>query len=162
MHQITSADAGSVRLFFQELAGDSETVSVFHPHLFTPEQAVKIAHYNGLDYYAAVLLDDRMVGYGMLRGWDEGYEIPSLGLVISASFRGLGLGHLMMNYLHTVVRLRGAKTIMLKVYKENETAARLYRQMGYVLSDLNEREWKGLCEIGAAHRGCECDRKGCK
>jgi ribosomal protein S18 acetylase RimI-like enzyme len=154
--------AESVRLFFQELYGDSVTSAVFHPHVFTAEQAVKIAHYSGLDYYAAMFIDDRMVGYGLLRGWDEGYKIPSLGVVVSASYRGLGLGRLMINYLHSVARLRGVKTIMLKVYKSNEAAAQLYRRMGYILSDLNAQEWTGTCEVGSESSGCDCDRMVCK
>jgi ribosomal protein S18 acetylase RimI-like enzyme len=55
----------------------------------------------------------------------------------------------MMDYLHAVARIRGAKTIMLRVYKNNEPAAQLYRRMGYVLSDLNEREWRGTFDLHA-------------
>lgn len=159
--RIMPAHAESVRLFFQKLAGDSETGAVFHPHSFTPEQALKIAHYTGQDYYAAMLLDDMMVGYGILRGRDEGYEIPYIGVVVSAASRGLGLGRMMMDYLHAVARIGGVKTIMLKVYKSNEAAVQLYRRMGYILSDLNEREWKGVFEMGEESRARGCDRTDC-
>ena len=125
-------------------------MATVHPHPFTPEHALTIAHYSGRDYYAAMLIDDEMVAYGMLRGWDEGFEIPSLGIVVGASHRGLGLGRGMMEYLHAVARDRGALTIRLKVYKSNAVAAQLYRRMGYVLSDHNEREWLGVFDTHAA------------
>jgi ribosomal protein S18 acetylase RimI-like enzyme len=115
-----------------------------------------------MDYYAAVIRGDRMIGYGMLRGWDEGYEIPTLGIVVSSSSRGLGLGRLIMEYLHVIARARNVRSIMLKVYKKNEAAVRLYRGLGYVLSD-HDQEWKGVLEIGAERRGApECGRAGCK
>jgi ribosomal protein S18 acetylase RimI-like enzyme len=142
--------ADAVRRFFASLALDTEAMVTFHPHPFTREHALTIAHYDGRDYYAGMLVGDEMVAYGMLRGWDEGYEIPSLGIAVSASHRGLGLGRGMMEHLHAVARDRGATTIRLKLYKTNTVAARLYRRMGYVLSDHNEREWLGILDLHAA------------
>ena len=142
--------ADAVRRFFASLALDSETTATFHPHPFTAEHALAIAHYGGRDYYAGMLIGDAMVAYGMLRGWDEGYEIPSLGIVVSGSHRGLGLGRGMMEHLHAVARDRGVTTIRLKVYKANTVAAQLYRRMGYVLSDHNEREWLGILDMHEA------------
>jgi len=135
--------------FFEELAADDEATALFHPHPFTAEQAEAIAAGDGRDYYAAMLVGDTMVAYGMLRGWDEGYERPSLGIVIGAAHRGLGLGHLMMEYLHAVARVRGAPSIILRVYKHNTAAVELYRRMGYVLSELNEHEWRGTLDLRA-------------
>ena len=148
--QIGPDQEDAVRRFFASLTLDAEAMATFHPHPFTAERALTIAHYSGRDYYAAMLIDDEMVAYGMLRGWDEGFEIPSLGIVVSASHRGLGLGRGMMDYLHAVARDRGALTIRLKVYKTNAAAAQLYRRMGYVLSDHNEREWLGIFDMHVA------------
>jgi ribosomal protein S18 acetylase RimI-like enzyme len=145
--------ASSLGRFFALLAADQRAASVFHPHPFTPEQAKLIAEYSGHDCYAGVLAGDDIVAYGMLRGWDEGYEIPSLGVAVASGHRGLGLGRLMMDYLHSVARLRGAPSIMLKVYKNNEPAAQLYRQMGYEMTDLNEREWRGTFQFRASSKG---------
>lgn len=161
--RITPADAECVGGFFRELSQDSEACSFFHPHPFSPVEAVKISSYTGLDYYAAVMQGGRMVGYGMLRGWDEGYTIPSLGIVVSSFSRGLGLGRLMMEYLHAVARTRNVRSIMLKVYKRNEAAVSLYRGLGYVLSDLNDQEWKGILEIRVESGGApEAVRVGSK
>ena len=139
-----------VRRFFATVVLDTEAMAAFHPHPFTPEQASAIAHYNGRDHYAAMLIGEEMVAYGMLRGWDEGFEIPSLGIVVGASHRGLGLGRGMMDHLHAVARDRGAVAVRLKVYKTNAVAAGLYRRMGYVLSDHNEREWLGILDMHEA------------
>ena len=144
------AHADALQRFFASLALDADAMRAFHPHPFTPEYALTIAHYSGRDYYAGMLIDDEMVAYGMLRGWDEGFEIPSLGIVVDKSHRGLGFGRGLMDHLHAVALDRGAMTIRLKVYKTNSVAAELYRRMGYVLSDQNEREWLGIFDLHAA------------
>ncbi len=57
-----------------------------------------------------------IVAYGMLRGWDEGYETPSLGIAVHSEWQARGVGRRMMEHLHQVARVRGAKRIRLKVY----------------------------------------------
>jgi ribosomal protein S18 acetylase RimI-like enzyme len=123
--------------FFHSLASDPET-AFFHPHKFTDEAASQIANYKGQDLYYAILYNNQMLGYGMLRGWDEGYIIPSLGIAIHASARNMGLGRLMMNFLHAAAQMRGASKIRLKVSPENTSAIRLYTQLGYQF--LTEKE----------------------
>jgi ribosomal protein S18 acetylase RimI-like enzyme len=116
-------------------AGDDRT---FHPHPFTPEAAAERARYRGKDVYAVAVAAGRALGYGMLRGWDEGYEIPSLGIAIHPAARALGLGRALMLYLHAEARRRGAPRIRLKVYPDNESAIALYRSLGYDFGGARE------------------------
>ena len=71
-----------LRSFF-ELLSSSGDVRFFHPHEFTEEAVNRICQHKGQDYYCLMIRFDEIVGYGMLRGWDEGYEIPSLGIAVS-------------------------------------------------------------------------------
>ena len=73
----------------------------------------------------------QVLSYGMLRGWDEGYEIPSLGILVRADVRGAGLGDLTMRLLHLAARRRGARRIRLTVYERNHRAISLYVSLGY-------------------------------
>jgi ribosomal protein S18 acetylase RimI-like enzyme len=104
---------------------------LFSPHPFDRESAGRICDYAGPDVYCLMILDGEVVGYGLLRGWDEGYAIPSLGICIAPSRRGGGLGRLMMDFLHTEARRRRCEKVRLKVRKDNERAHALYRAMGY-------------------------------
>lgn len=104
----------------------------FHPHPLDGEAARRIASYNGRDLYYVLLQGSRVLGYGMLRGWDEGYTIPSLGIAIHPVSRGMGYGKLVMEFLHAAARSRGATRIRLKVHPENQVAVRLYTQLGYI------------------------------
>jgi len=97
-------------------------------------------------YYVAVA-SDRVLGYGILRGWDEGYQIPSLGIAFLPDARGKGLGRLFMTFLHAAARLRGAKRIRLKVYPDNTVAVKLYEDMGYRYTETSEGQLVGYMDL---------------
>ena len=48
----------------------------FHPHPMTDEEAKRLCGYRGRDLYYAACMGTAVLAYGLLRGWDEGYEIP--------------------------------------------------------------------------------------
>jgi ribosomal protein S18 acetylase RimI-like enzyme len=125
--------------FFRALAeaGDEK---FFHPHPLTSDEAREHANYSGKDLYYALVEGDRVIGYGMLRGWDEGYEIPSLGIAMHPSVRGFGLGELFMRFLHAAARRRGCEKIRISVYRQNTEAMALYKKLGYCLeSEQNDK-----------------------
>lgn len=119
----------------------------FHPHPFTDEEAKRRAQYSGRDLYLALVDRDRVIGYGMLRGLDEGYEIPSLGIAIHPSERGTGLGKLLMHFLHIAARRRGASRIRLKVHAENTIGIQLYEQLGYTFQGEEGGQLIGYLEL---------------
>jgi [ribosomal protein S18]-alanine N-acetyltransferase len=119
----------------------------FHPHPFTAEKATELCAYRGRDLYYVALAEESILGYGMLRGWDEGYEIPSLGIVLHPSVRGSGLGSTMMHFLHSAARFRGAKRVRLKVYRDNIAAKSMYEKLGYVFEKSDLPELVGFLEL---------------
>jgi len=120
-------------VFFAHLRSTGEEAR-FHPHPFTLEAARERAMYAGRDVYCVATVGDVVLGYGMLRGWDQGFAAPSLGIATHADARGIGLGRALMLYLHAEARRRGAPRIRLKVYPENQVAMELYRTLGYVFA----------------------------
>lgn len=118
-----SLDAARLAVLFAEL-----DPAYFHPHPLTREEAERIAAYQGRDVYLAT--DD---AYGMLRGYDQGYEVPSLGIAVRPDCYRQGKGRAMMKRLHDVARERGSKLVRLRVDPTNERAKALYRSMGYLL-----------------------------
>jgi ribosomal protein S18 acetylase RimI-like enzyme len=103
----------------------------FRPHPFTPEQARQIANRGGQDVYAMLLDHGRPVAYGMLRGWDDGFTTPALGIAVRNDSRGLGIAVEMMAHLHAEARSRGVETIRLRVDRNNFKARRLYESLSY-------------------------------
>lgn len=126
-------------LLFEDIAATSPR---FHPHPLTRSFAEE--HTWNLDIYVVAMarIKDSIsaVGYGMLRGWDAGYDVPSLGVAVSSNFRGFGLGRLMMEHLHVSARIRGSAKVRLRVYDDNKVAIRLYESLGY--------EWMPVKEYG--------------
>lgn len=126
-------------------AGDNE---YFHPHPFDPQEAQRLANYAGPDLYYVLVEGNQVLGYGMLRGWEEGYEIPSLGIAIHPLARGLGLGKLLMLFLHASARRCGAARVRLKVYADNQPAICLYEKLGYVfLEKDNDGQLVGFIDL---------------
>jgi ribosomal protein S18 acetylase RimI-like enzyme len=115
----------------------------FHPHLFTPAEASRVCAHQGRDGYFALLSADRALGYGYLRGWDEGFDEPSLGIAIHPDHQGRGLARLFMEQLHREARRRGACSIRLRVHPSNDHAHRLYERLGYVFSGMDQGEAAG-------------------
>ena len=132
--------------FYTSIEADQ---AYFHPHPFSEEYASQLIHYNGKDLYYVITNSDKMItGYGMLRGWDEGYKIPSLGIIVHPDWRGKGLGYLLMLFLHQAAKARGAEKIRLKVYPDNTQAVHVYQKLGYVFEDnLSDNQLVGYLTL---------------
>ena len=132
--------------FFRALkkAGDDKH---FHPHPLTKEEATNRARYSGKDLYYVLVEGDKVLGYGMLQGWDEGYAVPSLGIAIHPLARGMGLGKLFMHFLHTAARRRGISKVRLKVYPDNTTAVTLYKGLGYTFQAEEAGQLVGFVDL---------------
>jgi ribosomal protein S18 acetylase RimI-like enzyme len=134
-------------------AGDAR---FFHPHPLTPDHAARLCHRpTSADYYGLATPGDPLapaLGYGLLRGWDEGYAVPSLGIAIHPAARGRGLSRLMMNHLHAQAARRGAARVRLKVYPQNTAALRLYESLGYQFADRAGEQWVGTLDLSPQPR----------
>ncbi|HEX3800378.1 MAG TPA: GNAT family N-acetyltransferase [Verrucomicrobiae bacterium] len=144
--KIIPEHAQALGTFFERLKA-SGAEEHFHPHPLTGEEAKKKSAYSGKDFYCVLMEGKEVIGYGMLRGWDEGYEVPSLGIAIDPAVQGRGYGRRLMQFLHAAAAERGAKKIRLKVYPANVRAAGLYRSLGYVFQGGEDEQLTGFFQI---------------
>lgn len=137
---------GPLAEFFRALveAGDEQE---FHPHPLTQSEAERLCRYNGRDLYYVLADGPRVLAYGMLRGWDEGYDVPSLGIAVHPHERGRGIGRTLMEFLHAAARQRGSPRVRLKVYPRNQAAVRLYRRLGYAFRGEEQGQLVGYLEL---------------
>jgi len=124
----------------------------FSPHPFTRHEARRIVKEDGRDVYAVLVEDGRAVAYGMLRGWKEGYAVPSLGIAVRTSAQGRSLGRLMMAHLHGEARRRGATVVRLRVRPDNARARRLYESLGYSYAGDERGELVMLADLESGAR----------
>jgi [ribosomal protein S18]-alanine N-acetyltransferase len=130
IRRLTTDWKESLLVFFRALeeVGNSD---FFQPHPFTDEGVEQILRNTRRDLYYVLIEGTEVLGYGMLRGWDEGYETPSLGIAIHPRARGKGLGRAFMHFLGAAAICRGAQRVRLRVKPQNARAAKLYESLGY-------------------------------
>lgn len=138
-----------LKVFLAELKDGGDEI-YFSPHSADDISIRKVVGLNGKDLYYLLVEEGKVLGYGLLRGWDEGYSIPSLGVAIHPSVRGAGLGKLLMNFLHMLAFQRGASKVRLRVHKNNSKAITLYMGLGYVFEiDTNQSDYLiGFKDLG--------------
>ena len=134
----------SIESFFENNEND---YNFFHPHKFSYDGILRELKSKEKDYFVFLMDNDNILGYGMLRGWNEGFEIPSLGIIIDNNHRGKKLSIKLMEHLHEIAYKKGCKKIRLGVYSENKKAISLYNKIGYTFSKLNEHSLLGIKEL---------------
>lgn len=132
---------------FFDVLRNSGDEKYFHPHPLTRQEAEFKCESKGLDLFYVLKGGESVIGYGILRGWDEGYEIPSLGIVTHPRYRGHGYGRILMNNLHAAAQWRGAEQIRLKVYRTNTSAKIFYESLGYYFTPFSDNEFLGVCSL---------------
>lgn len=126
---------------------NSENFKHFHPHTFDKETLLHILSEAQKDLYYIILFNNKIIGYGILRGMDEGYETPSLGIAIDKDYSGKGLGSLLMSFLETSARLHGYTKMRLRVNKDNQKAISLYEKLGYSFTISDENNLLGTKDL---------------
>jgi len=126
---------------------NEEEFKLFTPHTFTREIITEILETAKLDLYYVVLYEDKVIGYGMLRGMNEGYENFSLGIGIDKNYYGTGFSRMFMNFLEFQSILRGHSDIRLRVMNDNKRAYHLYLKLGYVFSKFDDYSLVGVKKL---------------
>lgn len=127
-------DAAALSLFLQ-----SQTTGYarfFRPFSFELEAIIHVLTSQRLDVLMGLYWQKQMVGFFMLRGWNEGYDVPAFGILIDERYRGCGLEMLSLETAKIICRLRGASRMMIKMHPENISAKGVARKTGFVQSGV--------------------------
>ncbi len=157
-HRLTAALVGGLAAFLEALAAAGDD-RFFHPHPSDVATLHRLAAHPVAsadrhdEYHLAVSADGTVVAYGLLRGWGEGYAVPSLGVAVHPAARGRGLARQMIDHLHGVARGRGARRVRLTVERDNARAIALYGALGYRMEAHGDRRWCGFLELDQTSRG---------
>jgi RimJ/RimL family protein N-acetyltransferase len=111
------ADGNLISAFM--LAQSPEYMRFFYAFSGDEEAVTEMLSNNKKDLYAGIFWQENLIGIIFLRGWDEGFEIPSFGYLVSEKYRGHGIFNLVVEYVKVIGRLLGVKTIMAKSNPEN-------------------------------------------
>lgn len=108
----------------------------FEFDLHTIQEKIKKLH---LDSFWGIFIDETLAGFYMLRGFDEGYKIPSYGVWISKKYAGKGLSKFTLRHAISYCRINNIKEIMLKVHPENVIAKKIYEDFGFVKTGVDSK-----------------------
>lgn len=128
-----------LKQFLLALESNGDSV-YFSPHAYDDTTLNQIADDSNQDLHYVLVEDQIVLGYGLLRGWNEGFNIPSLGIAIHPNARGKGLATMLMQFLHISARINNATKVRLRVLKKNEKAHLLYSALGYQFEDDDRNE----------------------
>lgn len=109
-----------------------QVTDMFDPFPLDAAQARKLALAAGEDAFYLAVRDELPVGFSMLRGFDEGYDIPSFGIFVDHESHGQGIGRELTAWTVEQARRRGCPGVRLTVYATNVVACRLYESLGFV------------------------------
>jgi len=115
----------------------------FHPHKF--DTKTLIDNCKSSDHYFIMLLEDKILGYSFLRLF--GYEIPSFGCCIRNGFENKGYGSIITNWTINKAKELGYSKVILKTYKENVSAQKIYQKNGFKIVGETEDKKQYLMEL---------------
>lgn len=117
---------------FAKLCDDPATQLHFRPHPLTDAHAEHLCNVAREDYYLIGLWGMEPVAYGILRGWDSGYKVPSVGMAVVQDQRSRGFATAIVQKMITVARDRQAEKILVHVDKTNVHSRRVFDKLGFV------------------------------
>ena len=104
----------------------------FHPFAYDESVIADALARQGRDVFMGLFWQEQVVGFFMLRGWNEGYDVPAFGILIDEQYRGYGLEMAALDTAKVICRLRNVSRLMIKMHPDNISAKGVARKTGFV------------------------------
>jgi glycosyltransferase involved in cell wall biosynthesis/ribosomal protein S18 acetylase RimI-like enzyme len=144
-HELRPDDADALADLF-EANNVPDVVQSFDPFPLTAETAKRLANHQGRDRFYVAREGPSVVAFSMLRGWDEGYDVPSFGILVDRSRHGQGIGTVLTDWTVRQAAELGADSVRLSVYASNPAAYGIYVRLGFVEEAREEIDHDGVRE----------------
>lgn len=120
-------------------SSEKEYTQYFIPFTFEIETISGILSKAIKDQFYGIYLDNSLAGFYMLRGFDDGFEIPSYGVWIAKEFSAKGISKLTLHHAITFCKTNNIKKLMLKVHPDNLIAKKIYENFGFTYEGIDKR-----------------------
>ena len=134
IRDLTPNDEGALAIFFDENNLPSVTRD-FHPFALDASAAKIICTETKHDLYFVFLEGNSILGLAMLRGWDNGFDIPSFGILVHRLHHGKGIGRALIAHALVMAQELHAPRIRLTVNADNARAIRLYEKADFHIAE---------------------------
>jgi len=110
-------DAGTVSAMLLEQPPDY--ARFFYAFDFSEAQIADVLAKKIKDVYSGMFWRGELVGIFMLRGWDDGYDVPSFGVFVAEKYRGGAFMRISLDVAKLICRLSGAERLMATIHPDN-------------------------------------------
>jgi ribosomal-protein-alanine N-acetyltransferase len=131
VRELGPQDEPALVRFFQE-NNRPEVTSLFRAFAFDAASAERICREPRRDRYFAMFEGHEIACFGMLRGWDEGFDVPTFGLVADHRFNGRGHGWRMWNWVMELGRELGCARMRITTDQSNTLILRMALKLGFL------------------------------
>jgi ribosomal protein S18 acetylase RimI-like enzyme len=104
----------------------------FNPFPLTRATALSLLGAERSDRFYGGFVGDAWAAFAMLRGWDEGFDVPSLGVLVDRQWQGRGIGGWITDFAIDEARRLKCRRVRLSVYASNDAALRIYVRRGFL------------------------------
>ncbi|MEJ7848041.1 MAG: hypothetical protein WKF92_08145 [Pyrinomonadaceae bacterium] len=135
IHPLSPSDAGVIAAFMR--SQPPEYLRFFYAFGAEASAISAVLSAAKADIYSGIFWHEELAGVFMLRGWDEGYDVPSFGVLIDEKYRGGAFMRLALDTAKLICRLSGAKRLMAKIHPEN-VSPRGARRLGLIQTGVED------------------------
>ncbi len=135
IRQLEPADAAAIAGFMRSQS--NEYLRFFYAFGSDEAAIAEMLSASKRDIYSGIFWQGGLIGVFMLRGWDDGYEVPSFGVLIDEKYRGGAFMRLTLDTAKLICRLSGAKRLMAKIHPDN-VSPRGARRLGLHQTGVEE------------------------
>jgi L-amino acid N-acyltransferase YncA len=108
-----------------------EVTRWFDPFPLSAEMAGTLSRHEGRDLYWGAWSDSELVGFAMVRGWDEGHPQPAYGCLVDSGHHGRGIGRTLTGMALEQLRERGVPEVRARVHDDNGASLRMHLAAGF-------------------------------
>jgi hypothetical protein len=128
-------DAGAISALLR--AQPPDYARFFYAFGSGEEEIARILAGRERDVYSGMFWRAELAAVFMLRGWDDGYEVPSFGVLVDVKHRGRAFMRISLDVAKLICRLSGAPRLMAKIHPDN-VSPRGARRLGLVQTGVEE------------------------
>lgn len=131
MRRLREPDIEKLGIFFAR-NNRPEVTSFFKPFPLNVNTARDLLKPTRQDLFFVMEENGRFLAFSMLRGQDEGYDVPSFGIFVDWEHQKYGVGKRLSEWTFRWADQVKAPKIRLSVYEENIQARTLYERLGFI------------------------------
>jgi sugar phosphate isomerase/epimerase/GNAT superfamily N-acetyltransferase len=137
MRRLREADIEKLGIFFAR-NNRPEVTRFFKPFPLNENTALELLKPQRKDLFFVMEENGRFLAFSMLRGQDDGYDIPSFGIFVDWEHQWCGAGKRLSEWTFRWADQMGETKIRLSVYEQNISARTLYERLGFVETGRRE------------------------